>query len=131
MGDKEATEKAKKEAKKAEAKAKKEAKQAAKEENKGAGTELDKGTVTLTIVSPFDSGQLRKLEEHLYQVQGLSLVLIGGSVDGGTEVVVSAENYLPLLDILREMPPVAQVVRKGKTTQITLKAAQPPPDELP
>lgn len=124
MEDKETTEQNKKEAKeakKAEAKVKKEAKQAAEEESKKADAELDKGTVRLTIEPPVDSGQLKRLEEGLYQVQDLRVVLIGGSVDGGTEIIVSAEEPIPLLDILREIPSVAQVARKGKTTQITLK----------
>jgi hypothetical protein len=122
MADKEAKEKGKRDAKKAEDQAKKETKKVAKEANKGASAELHQGTVRLTIAPPVDSDQLRRLEELLYQVEGLKLVLIGGSVDGDTEIVVSAENPLPLLDILSKMPPVAQVVKKGKLVQITLKA---------
>ena len=110
------------EAKKAKAQAKKETEQVAKKEDKGSSTELYKGTVRLSIVPPVDSGQFRKLEEHLSQVPELQLVLIGGSVAEGTEIVVSAESPIPLLDILRDMPPVAQVTKKGKTAQITLKA---------
>jgi hypothetical protein len=71
---------------------------------------------------PIDIGQVRKLEEYLYQVQDLRLVLVGGSVDEGTEIVVSAENPIPLIDALRELPPVDQIVKKGKTIQLTLKA---------
>ena len=111
-----------KETKKAEAQAKKETKKAAKKEDKGTSAEMHQGMMRLTIVPPVDSEQLKRLEEQLYQVEDLRLVLIGGSVDGGTEIVVSAENPLPLLDILEKMPPVAQVVKKGKTAQITLKA---------
>ena len=125
MEDKEATERAKKEtkeAKKAEAQAKKEAKQVAKGKDKGSTAELYKGMMRLAIVPPPDSGQLKRLEEHLSQVQDLRLVVIGGSVEGGTEIVVSAESPIPLLDILREMPPVAEVTTKGKITQVTLKA---------
>jgi hypothetical protein len=72
-------------------------------------------------VPPVDSGQVRKLEEHLSQVPDLQLVLISGSVAEGTEIIVSTESPIPLLDILRDMPPVAQVTKKGKATQITLK----------
>jgi len=122
MEVKEDSERAKKEAKKAKAQAKKEPEQVAKKEGKGSGAELYKGTVRLAILPPVDSGQVRKLEEHLSQVPELQLVLIGGSVAEGTEIVVSAENPIPLLDILRDMPLVAQVTKKGKTAQITLKA---------
>jgi hypothetical protein len=115
-----------KEAKKAKAQAKKEvepvAKDKAKMEDKGSGAELYKGVVRLTIVPPVDSVQVRKLEEHLSQVPDLQLVLISGSIAEGTEIIVSTESPIPLLDILRDMPPVAQVAKKGKTTQITLKA---------
>lgn len=122
MEAKEDRERAKKEAEKAKAQAKKETEQVTKKEVKESGAELYKGTVRLTIVPPVDSGQVRKLEEHLSQVPELRLVLIGGSVAEGTEIVVSAESPIPLLDILRDMPPVAQVTKKGKTAQITLEA---------
>jgi hypothetical protein len=120
--DRERAKKETKEAKKAKAQDKKGAEQVATKEDKGAGAELYKGIVRLTIVPPVDSGQVRKLEEHLSQVPDLRLVLIGGSIAEGTEIVVATESPIPLLDILRDMPPVAQVTKKGKTTQITLKA---------
>ena len=115
-----------KKAKEAGAKAKKEAEQTAKEtakrESKEAvSAESYRGIVTLTIVSPIDLGQARKLEECLHQVQDLRLVLVGGSVAEGSEIIVSAEKSIPLIDILREMPPVEQVVKKGKKIQIRLK----------
>ena len=75
----------------------------------------------LTIASPVDYKQIRKLEEYLRQVQNLHLVLVGGSVEEGTKIVVSAEEPIPLLSVLREMPSVEQVVKKDKEIQITLK----------
>ena len=110
------------EAKKAEALAKKEAEQQTEERAKETGAELYQGIVKLTILPPVDSGQVSKLEEHLSQVTDLRLILVGGSATEGTEIVVSAENPIPLMEILKEMPPVAQVTKKGKATQITLKA---------
>ena len=65
---------------------------------------------------------MKKLEKYLYQVQDLHLVFVGGLVDEGTEIVVSAGKPIPLIDVLREMPPVEQVVEKGKKIQVTLKA---------
>lgn len=116
-----------KSAKEAEAKAKKEAERAAKgtvkgEDEEAVSAEFYQGIVKLTIAPPIDLGQVRKLEEYLSQVQDLRLVLIGGSVDEGTEITVSAENPVPLMDVLREIPTVEQVVKKGKKIQITLKA---------
>ena len=115
-----------KEAKKAEAQAKKEAEQTAREEARGKGKntdgELVSGIINLNIMPPVDLTQLKTFEENLKQVQDLRLILVGGSMDEGTEIVVSAENPIPILDVSREMPTVAEVNRKGKTTQITLKS---------
>ena len=131
---KEAKEKAKREAKEAKEKAKREAKEAkrAKEADEKAKREAEEkiranlyeGMVKLAIASPVDYGQVRELEGYLCQVQGLRLVLVGGSVEEGVKIVVSAEKPIPLVGILRELPPVEQVVKKGKEIQVTLKAKQ-------
>jgi len=137
---KEAKEKAKREAeeaktaKKAEEKAKREAEEAktAREAEEKAKREAEEkiranlyeGMVKLAIASPVDYGQVRELEGYLRQVQGLRLVLVGGSVEEGVKIVVSAEKPIPLVGILRELPPVEQVVKKGKEIQVTLKAKQ-------
>ncbi len=112
-----------KEAKRAEEKAKKEGeKRGAEEEAEPAVvTKLYKGVVELTIMPPVDLGQLENLEKDLRQVENLRLVLVGGSVDEGNRIVVSAEEPIPLLRILKEMPAVEQVVRKSGKTQVTLK----------
>ncbi|MFC2071452.1 hypothetical protein ACFLUU_01860, partial [Chloroflexota bacterium] len=85
------------------------------------GGELYEGIVELTILSPVDLGQRRKLEEYLRQAQDLRLELIAGSVDEGTTIVVSVAKPIPLIDVLREMPPVEQVVKEGNKIQIRLK----------
>jgi hypothetical protein len=131
MGNKEAKERDKpeaveaKKAKETEARAKKgterQAKKAAKAEDKKTSAELHKGLVTLSIVPPVDLGQVKRLEEALQQAPDLRLVLVGGSVANGTEMVVSMEEPTPLMDILMEMPPVAEVTKKGKNIQVTLK----------
>ena len=84
--------------------------------------ELYEGIVKLAIASPVDYEQMKELSEYLRQVQNLHLVLVGGSVEEGTKIVVSAEKPIPLVSVLREMPPVEQVVKKGKEIQVTLKA---------
>jgi len=135
-----AKEKSKREAKEAKDKAKREAKEAKKAEKaemkkegeveEGAkgeveekvGAELYKGMVKLTIASPVDYEQIRKLKEYLLQVQNLRLVIVGGSVEEGTKIVVYAEKQIPLASVIREMPSVEQVVRVGNEIQITLKA---------
>ena len=116
-----------KKAKEAEKQAKKEAKLATEEE-KGrkteevGGAELYEGEVKLMIVSPVDLGQMKKLQEYLRQIQDLDLVMVSGSVDEGTAIFISAVKPIPLIDILREMSPVEQVVKEGTKIQIMLKA---------
>lgn len=111
---------AKKKAKKAEkAKPAKEKVEKAAEPSVGAGTY--RGVVTLAIMPPIDLGQLDSLKKDLGQVENLRLVLIGGSVERGSKIIVSAEEPLPLLDILKEMPAVDQVFRKGSEIQVRLK----------
>ncbi|HEY56306.1 MAG TPA: hypothetical protein G4N90_02590 [Dehalococcoidia bacterium] len=119
-GDREKAAEAKKarEAEEAKEKAKKEA----KVEGKKTNAELHKGLVTLSIMPPVDSGQVKRLEESLHESPDLRLVVIGGSTANGTEMVISAENAIPLVDILMKVPLVAQVTKKGKTLQVTLKA---------
>jgi len=83
--------------------------------------EFYEGFVELAIASPVDFGQLRELEECLGQIQDLRLELVGGSVNGGTEIVVWAGKPIPLVDILHEIAPVEQATKKGKKIQLTLK----------
>ena len=113
----------------AEVKAKKEVEQEAKEAKEkekreakeAVGAEFYEGSVELVIAPPVDLGQARKLEEYLSKVEDLHIVLVGGSVDEGTKIVVSAGKPIPLINVLREMPPVEEVVKKGKKIQIMLR----------
>ena len=98
-----------------------EAEEAKREAKEAVGAEFYQGIVELAIMSPVDLAQMRKLEEYLCQAQDLRLVLVGGSVDEGSKIVVSAGKPIPLIDVLKEMPLVEQVVKKGKKIQITLK----------
>ena len=63
--------------------------------------------------------QVRKRGAH--RVEGLRLEAIGGSVEGGSEIIVSVENPIPLVDILKGMPSVAEAVKQGKDTRVVLK----------
>jgi len=120
---KQAEKKAKKEAKReAKERAEREAEKKARKEAEQVSAELYEGIVKLAIASPADYEQMKELSEYLRQVQNLHLVLVGGSVEEGTKIIVSAEKPIPLVSVLREMPPVEQVVKKGKEIQVTLKA---------
>lgn len=89
------------------------------EKTEGAG--LYRGVVTLAIVPPIDIVQLDSLKEGLFQVENLRVVTVGGAAGEGSQVIVSAEEPLPLLDILGKMPVVEGVVEKGDVIQVRLK----------
>ena len=86
-----------------------------------AGAEVYQGPVKLVLVPPIQPSQMRRLEAGLSEIEGLSLGLISGSVDGGTEVIVSVKNSIPLVDILKGLPSVAEAVKEGKSIKVTLK----------
>jgi len=79
------------------------------------------GKLDLKLVSLVDSVQVRRFEKLLFQVPDLKVELISGSADKGTSISVFASEPMPLLDILREMPPVNQVESAGNTFRVTLK----------
>ena len=78
----------------------------------------------LVISSSIDVKYMKKLEASLRQIPNLRLVLFGGSVEDGVQVVVKAEEPIRLIKLLREMPLVEEVVAKGKEIQIALKTKQ-------
>jgi uncharacterized membrane protein YqiK len=135
----EAEERARREAEEAEARAEQEAeaemeqeaeevpqeaeapKPAPKEARKmGAG--LNRGMVVLTILPPTDCAQMQGLEAALSQVENLRVILVGGSAGEGNQIVVSADEPMPLLSILSELPVIDQVESKGSEIRIRLKA---------
>jgi hypothetical protein len=63
------------------------------------------------------------LEAALSQVEHLRVILVGGSAGEGNQVVVSADEPLPLLDILNEVAIIDQVESKGGEIRIRLKAS--------
>ena len=119
--EQEAGEKARQEAEAAKA-AKQAQSDTEREARLAAGTELYEGTVTLTIMPPIDLDQMRELEECLRQAESLRLVLVGGSIDEGGMIVLSVERPTPLIDVLRAMPPVEQVVKEDMKLMVRLKS---------
>jgi hypothetical protein len=84
--------------------------------------ELYRGTVTLTIIPPVDFSQLWEFQNSLRQAENISVVRTGGSVEEGTIVVVSLEKPLPLIDILRGMPSIEQLLKKNDRILVILKS---------
>lgn len=97
-------------------------KEQAKDNRKNTDGELFSGTITLNIMPPIDLTQFKNFEEALKQIPEMRLILIGGSMNEGNEIIASAESPIPLLSILKDLPGVAEVNKKGKSIQVTLKS---------
>jgi hypothetical protein len=87
-------------------------------------TELYSGMVTLLIALPVDYMRVREFQELLAQIKDLQVMLVGGSADEGSMIVVSAQQSVPLLGILSELPLVEGVSKKDRGIEIRLKAKQ-------
>jgi hypothetical protein len=139
---KEAKENAKREAKEAKLREKREAR-AAKEAKKkpepakkaeppteklkkrmvAEGVELYEGMVTLIIMPPVDPVGLDSLKQALLEIEELRVVMVNGAVGGGSRVLVSAAEPLPLLNILRRIPAVGGVAPKGDEIEVSLEVS--------
>ncbi len=85
---------------------------------------LSQGLVKLVIVPPVNPGQLQEVQRCLRQVEKLRLVMVGGSAGGGAQIVVSAEEPIPLVSVLKEIPVIAEVVKGGEEIQIILSSGK-------
>ena len=86
-----------------------------------AGEELYQGVVKLILALPIKLSRMREMEKTLHQVEGLHLEVIGGSLDDGAGIIVSVENPIPLIDILKGIPSVAGVAKQGKDIRVVLE----------
>ena len=85
------------------------------------GAGIYEGVVRI-LVSGVRALHFKKLEDSLRLIEGLDLLVIGGSVAVGTEFIVSAEKPIPLVNMLEELQFVERVTEHGKTIQVTLRA---------
>ena len=87
-------------------------------------TTLYKGTVKLTIRAPIYLSQMQALEKYLGQSPDLRIESTGGSTNEAN-IIISIDERKPILliQVLRAMPPVKQVITKNDQIVITL---QPP-----
>ena len=85
------------------------------------GVELFRGMVTLNIMPPIDLTQLDSFKEALLKVEDLRVVVMSGAVAEGSRMLVSVEEPLPLLGILRKIPAVGGVVPKGNEIEVSLQ----------
>ena len=87
------------------------------------GDKLYQGTLELEILPPVDSVHLGELLKQLRAVSGLQLLLVGDTAGKKTRITVFAGKLLPLLSILKEMPPVASVTEQESSIQVVLSAS--------
>ncbi len=86
------------------------------------GVGLYRGMVVLNIASPVGFAQLDILKQALFKVEDLRVVMVSGAVGEGSRVFISAEEPLPLINILRGIPVVEEVTGKGDQIEVRLKA---------
>ena len=88
---------------------------------KDADTALYTGTVNLTIRPPVFVSQVRALEKCLRESPDLRVDLIGGS-STESNIIISIDKQKPvmLINVLRAMPPVKQVITKNNQIIIVL-----------
>lgn len=89
-------------------------------------TQLYEGMINIVVMPPAGALEIKNLEEKLRLIQNLRVILTSGSVDEPSRIVVSAEQSIPLIDVLSQIAVVDQVTKKGKEIQISLKAATQP-----
>ncbi len=78
---------------------------------------LYQGLLSLRILSPVQSYQLRSLEKHLVQIPGIHIVSIGGSSaknEYKTEIIIDVSAPLPMLRLLKDLPPVDDISSQNK-----------------
>jgi hypothetical protein len=73
------------------------------------------------LVSGMDSHQVNELEQGLYRIEGMRLLLICGSVEDGNEFVVSTSTPIALTKALRGMHFIDDVTENGNTININIK----------
>ena len=65
--------------------------------------------------------QVKIVEQYLLQIQNIRLLLVGGSVEAGSEFIVSADKPVPLTSLLEGIEFLERVVAKGNCIQLTMR----------
>ena len=125
--DLEAREKAKRDAKES-----KKARQAEQEAKKDINVMKDLVTeskvnaayegIVRIVLPQANLNQVKIVEQYLLQIQNLRLLLVGGSVEAGSEFIVSADKPVPLTSLLERIDFLEGVVAKGNCIQLTMRS---------
>lgn len=82
------------------------------------------GKMRIDIVPPVDEGQLSQLEKDLRRTPNLLVITKNISEDGGGWIDIELPEPLPLLNILRNLPDVRDVVGAKTYIIISMKSKQ-------
>ena len=79
------------------------------------------GRLEIGILAPIDANQNQVFEELLAEVSDLQLVGRGGSSDGSNWLEIELNKPMPLVSMLKQMPPVIKVAAHGNNILVALK----------
>ena len=79
------------------------------------------GKLELTILAPIDVKQKKDFEKLLTEVPDLHLMGDGGSSDGSNWLEIELNQSIPLVSMLKQMPPVKKVASHGNNIIVALK----------
>jgi len=79
------------------------------------------GRLELTILAPIDVKQKKDFEKLLAEIPNLHLMGDGGSNDGSNWLEIELNQSIPLVSMLKQMPPVKKVVSHGNNIIVALK----------
>jgi len=77
--------------------------------------------VRLVLPLSADMEQVAQFNKHLKEINGLTIVMTGGSMAEGSLIIASVPEDLDLIPILNEMPAVEDSYPKGENIAVTLK----------
>ena len=90
-------------------------------ESENTGAILYSGIVKIAVKSPAEAYRIKLLGDELNKIDKVRMLFISGEVNRDTVIHVKLDEEIPLADILKKLPDVADVSVKNKNIQLTLK----------
>ncbi len=82
------------------------------------------GRLKIDVAPPVDNEQVNVLEQHLMNTPGVQVIIKGGAQDGSAWIEVDISSPVSLLDVLRKIPGVKDVVGCKSYVIIAMKSRQ-------
>lgn len=73
------------------------------------------------LMSEMNSNQVNEIEQSLQLIEGLRLLLLSGSAEEGTEIIVRTDQLITLTNALKKMRCIEQISEHGNTVNIIPK----------